>query len=148
MSKIIQALLAGMLFTFILDFFIFLGIEMHYIKFYNIDVYYNILFADNQNIFLYLIGSVFFGFLIIYVKNKISVIVASIALLLSFSTLIAPIGHAMGSLLLMSKDKNFYDVLHHYHGDIYYNGRTQIAFYDKELKKIIILDKNRLKEKN
>jgi len=52
MSKLIQAFLAGIFFTFFLDFFIFLGILLHYINFYEIDLYYNILFADNQNIFL------------------------------------------------------------------------------------------------
>ena len=51
MSKLIQALLTGIFITFILDFFIFLGIKQNYIDFYEIDVYYNILFADHQNIF-------------------------------------------------------------------------------------------------
>ena len=148
MSKLIQAMLAGALFTFILDFFLFLGIKLHYIDFYNIDVYYNILFADNQNIFIYLILSIIFGFMIIYANNKLSVITAVIVFLLSLSTLISPIGHFMGELILMEKNVQLNDEKHHYIGDIYYNGRDTITFYDREIDKIIILEKNKLKEMN
>ena len=55
MNKLFQAFLTGVFFTFILDFFLFLGIFLNYIKYYEIDLYYNILFADHQNIYIYLI---------------------------------------------------------------------------------------------
>ncbi len=146
MSKIIQAFLAGVLFTFILDFFLFLGIKLNYIDTNNIDVYYNILFADNQNIFLYAIVSFLFGFLIIYANHKLSISTAIVFTLLASSTLISPIGHKAGEILLMKKNVTLHDDKYSYHGDIYYNGRKSIAFYDYELKKVIILKKNRLKE--
>ena len=146
MSKILQALLAGTLFTFILDFFLFLGIKLNYIDTYDIDVYYNILFADHQNIFLYGILSFLFGFLIIYVNHKISISIALFFALLASSTLISPIGHKVGELLLMQKNISFHDDKYTYHGDVYYDGRKTLAFYDYELKKVIILQKNKLKE--
>jgi hypothetical protein len=148
MSKVIQAIFAGVLFTFILDFFFFLGIKLNYIDFYNIDLYYNILFADNQNIFLYALLSALFGFLIVYANNTITVVVTLLASLLALSTLIAPIGHTIGEFVLMQKETQLADEKHIYRGDIYYNGRTKITFYDKEINKMILLEKNRLKEMN
>ncbi len=146
MSKIIQAVLAGVLFTFILDFFLFLGIKLNYIDTYNINVYYNILFADHQNIFLYATLSLLFGFLIIYANHKISISTAIVFALLASSTLISPVGNKAGEILLMKKNITLHDDKYSYHGDIYYDGRKTIAFYDYELKKVIILKKNRLKE--
>jgi hypothetical protein len=148
MSKMIQAIFTGILFTFILDFFFFLGIKLNYIDFYNIDLYYNILFADNQNIFLYALLSALFGFLIIYANNTITIIITLFASILTLSTLIAPIGHTLGEFVLMQKDTQLIDEKHIYRGDIYYNGRTQITFYDKKIGKMIVLEKNRLKEMN
>jgi len=54
MSKIVQMILSGMFFTFILDFFLFLGVKETYIDSHGIKLYYNILFADNQNIFIFI----------------------------------------------------------------------------------------------
>ena len=148
MSKLIQAFFAGILFTFMLDFFVFLGIKLHYIDTYGIDVYYNILFADHQNIFIYAFLSILFGYLIIYLNNKVSLIITIIASLLAFSTLIPPVGHVIGEYILMNKNVQFTDDKHNYIGDVYYNGRSTITFYDREIDKIIILEKNKLKEIN
>jgi len=145
MSRVIQALLAGMLFTFILDFFLFLGIKLNYIDKFEIDLYYNILFADNQNIFLYLLLSIIFGFLIIYANNKISLLVTSIASLLIASTLIEPIGESVAEFMLMQKNVSLHYKNHTYIGDIYYKGRSDITFYDYKLEKIITLDKKNIK---
>lgn len=148
MSKAIQALLTGMFFTFLLDFFIFLGIKQNYIDFYNIDVYYNILFADHQNIFLFFIPSIILGSLVIYVNNnKISLIVIGFLSLLALSTLIHSVGNRLGKDLLMTQNTTLQDDKHTYKGDIYYDGRRKITFFDYELNKMIILDKNKLKER-
>lgn len=145
MSKLIQALLTGMFFAFILDFFLFLGIQLNYIEFYNIDVYYNILFADHQNIYIFSILSAIFGFIVIYVNNnKISLIIIGSLFFLVSLTLIEGIGHSVGEALLMKKNVTFKDKKYSYTGDIYYDGRKQITFYDYELKKIIILNKKDL----
>jgi hypothetical protein len=145
LSKLIQALLSGMFFTFILDFFIFLGIKINYIDFYEIDLYYNILFADNQNIFIFTLFSIIIGWLVIYLDSyKIKLWAIGLMFLLSFSTLIHPIGNSLAKIILMQKKQVFRTKMHTFVGDIYYNGREKITFYDYDLKKIIILNKKEL----
>jgi len=149
MSKFFQALLTGMFFTFILDFFIFLGIKLNYIDFYDIDVYYNILFADNQSFILYAIFSAIIGYLVIYVNNnKVSAIILGILFSITALTLVPPIGHKVGEMILMQKNTTLQDERRTYVGDIYYDGRSRVTFYDYNLKKVINLDKTRLKGKN
>ncbi len=149
MSKFFQALLTGVFFTFILDFFIFLGIKLNYIDFYEIDLYYNILFADNQCFLLYSLVSAIIGYIIIYLNNnKVSAIVLGILFSFSAFTLIPPIGYKLGETIFMVKNTTLQDEKHTYLGDIYYNGRDKITFYDYSLKKVITLDKNRLKGEN
>jgi hypothetical protein len=148
MSKVFQALLSGMFFTFILDFFLFLGIKMNYIDTLNIDLYYNILFADHQNIFLFLIFTIFLGYITLYLSHKISLIVLGSLFLLVFATLLQPIGYFMGEMLLMSKNTTLQTEKFSYTGDLYYAGRTKLYLHDYRLDKIIILDKNKIKEKN
>ncbi len=149
MSKFFQALLTGIFFTFILDFFIFLGIKLNYIDFYEIDLYYNILFADNQCFILYAVVSAIIGYIVIYLNNnKTSAIVLGVLLFITALTLIPPIGNKLGEMVLMQKDTTLQDERHTYIGDIYYDGRSRVTFYDYNLKKVINLDKKRLKGKN
>jgi hypothetical protein len=144
MSKIVQMILSGMFFTFIVDFFLFLGIKKNYIDFYNINVYYNILFADHQNFLLFMFTSLLLGYLIMYTPAKISIVSISFLFLISVATLIKPVGYFAGELLLMKKDVQIKTDKFSYRGDILYNGRKSIHFYDYELKKVIILDKNKI----
>ncbi len=149
MSKFFQALLTGIFFTFILDFFIFLGIKLNYIDFYEIDLYYNILFADNQCFILYAVVSAIIGYIVIYLNNnKTSAIVLGVLFFITALTLIPPIGNKLGEMVLMQKDTTLQDERHTYVGDIYYDGRSRVTFYDYNLKKVINLDKKRLKGKD
>ena len=100
MSKFFQALLSGMFFTFILDFFLFLGIKFHYIDYYGIDLYYNILFADHQNLWIFLFFTVLIGYVTLYTNIRLALIVVGSLFILSFSTLISPIGKAVGEYIL------------------------------------------------
>ncbi len=147
MTRFVQALLVGMFITFILDFFIFLGIFLNYINFYEIDLYYNILFADNQSIYLYFIISLLLGVFITYTSSKVVRLSVLISLtLLSLSTLIPSIGNSIGEAVLMKKNVTYHDSKHTFNGDTYYDGRDTIVFYDYELKKIIQLKKKELKK--
>lgn len=148
MSKVFQALLSGIFFTFILDFFLFLGIKQNYIDKLNIDLYYNILFADNQNIFIFLIFSAFIGYITLYRSNKISLIILGSLFLLCLSTLINPIGFSLGEMILMEKNRTLQTNKFLYRGDIYYNGRSKIYFYDYKLDKILAIDKTKIKEQH
>ena len=122
MSKAVQAFLSGMFFTFILDFFLFLGVFENYIKAKEIDVYYNILFADHQSLIIFL----FF------------------TLVLGYITLIAPIGSSLGKALLIKSDVEIHMSKYSYRGDILYDGRNRIAFSDYSFKKVLHLDKNQI----
>nr|WP_321266166.1 hypothetical protein [uncultured Sulfurimonas sp.] len=145
MTKFFQAFLTGIFFTFLLDFFIFLGIKQNYIDFYEIDLYYNVLFADHQNIYLYALVSSLLGFVIIYIDNvKFSLVIFGFLFILSLSTLIPPVGHALAEKLFMKKNITLQDKKHTYTGDLYYDGRSKITFYDYELKKTILLNKKDL----
>ena len=147
MSKFFQAFLTGVFFTFILDFFLFLGIKLNYIDVIEIDLYYNILFADNQNIYIYLLFSAIIGYLVMYVNYyKLSAFIIGTLFVIVSLTLIEPIGYSVAQMIFMKKNVTLYDKKFTYKGDIYYDGRDNITFYDYELNKIILLDKKDLKQ--
>ena len=146
MSKFVQAILTGMLIVFILDFFLFLGIFLNYIQYYEIDVYYNILFWDHQNWYLYGLASIILGLIVTYIPNyKATLCFVTFLFILSLSTLIQGIGYSIGESILMEKNTTYNDSRFTFVGDSYYVGREQITFYDYELKKIILLDKKDLR---
>jgi hypothetical protein len=145
MNKAIQALLTGMFIIFILDFFLFLGIFINYIDFYKVDLYYNILFADNQNGYLFFGLSIVLGFLVVYIKNyKISLVTIAILSVAAVSTLTENIGRSVGENMLMTKNTTLKTQKHLYVGDIIYDGRQTITFYDYNFKKTVVLDKKDL----
>lgn len=140
MSKLIQAFLSGVFFTYFIDFFFFLGVKQNYIDFFEINLYYNILFADNQNIFIFLLTTIFLGYVTIYIKsNFLSVIIVLTLFLIGASTNIPSIGYMVGEKLFMNKNVTYRNLRHTFTGDVYYKGRKEITFYDYELKRIIFL---------
>jgi hypothetical protein len=146
MSKFFQALLSGIFFTYFIDFFLFLGVKQNYIDHYHIDVYYNILFADAQNIYIYALLTLIIGFITIYLKsNGFKLFIVGTLFFLSSATLFPPVGYRVGAELFMKKNITIKDKKHTFVGDILYISRDGIIFYDKELKKKIILDKSLLK---
>jgi hypothetical protein len=79
-----------------------------------------------------------------YTSPKISITTIGTLFILSAATLIAPVGKFAGELLLMKKDVIVKTKKFSYHGDIIYDGRKELSIYDYELKKVIILDKNKI----
>ena len=148
MNKLFQALLVGMLTTFILDFFLFLGVFIHYVRPLEIPLYYNILFADNQNIFLFAFFTLLFGYVAVYTKGKIALGVIALFALLSFSSLTAPIGELLGEALFKQENVHLKNTKFTYHGDILYIGRKEVTFYDYELQKVLHINKQNLQGLN
>jgi len=144
MTKLVQAFLSGVFFTFILDFFVILGIKINYIEPHNINVFYNILFADHQNIFIFLFFTIIIGYLVTYTSTRSMLIGIGTLFVLAFATLIPPIGEKVGEMMLLKKDVTLKTARFTYHGDVYYDGRKEINMYDYKLKKVIILDKNKV----
>jgi hypothetical protein len=90
--------------------------------------------------------SLLFGYLIIYCNfTKIKVTLLSFFLFLSASTLIPNLGYAAGEWMLMKKNITLKDKKYTYTGDIYYEGRESLTFFDYDLNKIIQLKKKDLR---
>ena len=145
-SKLGSAFLAGMFFTFFLDFFFILGLFLNYIEAQEIDVYYNVLFADHQNIFLYALGVVVFGYLFLFYKTKSAVIIFIISLAVVNLTQIPSIGKRVGEMMFTQENKIISSGRHIYIGTVVYEGRDKFWFYDDELKDIITIDKDKINE--
>jgi hypothetical protein len=147
MSKFFQAFLTGAFFTFILDFQLFLGIKLNYIDRYEIDEYYNILFADHQNL-LYIIPLVILiGFITTYPKSpKTALITLGALFTITLLVFIPSIGERVGANLFQEKDVRYYDGRYQYKGTLYYESRQKVTLFDEELQRLITLNKKDLKK--
>ncbi len=147
MTKLIQAFLTGVFFTFILDFQFFLGVKLHYIDRYEIDVYYNILFADYQNLLYLTPLVVIIGFMTTYVKNvKIPLITLGILFAVTLLIYIPSLGEKVGAYMLQKKGVEYRDGRYTYKGTLYYDGRKKITIFDDELQRLITLNKKDLQK--
>jgi len=145
MSKAVLALFTGMLAIFIADFFFFLGMKTNYFDALGIEIYYNTLFADNQNALLYFGLSIVVGFVIIFIANKkLTVIVLFLLSIFSISALIPNIGYTYAQMMFKKVEITYHDARHTFSGDVYYEGRKTIHFFDNDLQRIIILQKKDL----
>jgi len=145
MNKLLMTLLSGMLITFIVDFFLFLGMKINYLEKNGIDIFYNVFFADNQNFILFFIFSFIFGSIVIYVANKtLTTIMVVLLSLFAASALVPDIGNSYAKMIFMKQNQSFNSKRHHFYGDVYYEGRGVIYFYDNELKRIIKLKEEEL----
>lgn len=142
MTKAIQAILTGVFFTFILDFILFLGLKLHYIDAYRLDVYFNPFFVDNQYAPLFVLLSLFIGWITIYRRSvKSAAIVLTLLFILSAASLIPSIGMKIGTALFRQANVTIKISPYTYHGDIVYTDRRQLYFYDTDLQRIITLPK-------
>ena len=146
MSHYIQLFLTGLLTTFILDFFLFLGIKLNYIDPLGFRIYFNTFFVDNQNIWIYLAFSLFIGWIVYHTKNVVRISVLVLLFLLVLATLLPFVGKRVGEELFMERNVTLHDKRFTYKGDIYYIDREKVLFYDYDLEKMIELEKYTLKE--
>jgi len=136
--KLATAFLAGVFFTFFLDFFFILGLFLNYIQAQEIDVYYNILFADHQSYFLFFSGVVVFGYLFIFFPStKFASIIFGVCFAIVNLTQIPDIGFYMGQMMFEKDNQVIHEGTHQYIGKIVYEGRDTTWFYEDELNKII-----------
>jgi len=144
MAKIIQALLGGLLFGFILDYFLFLGLKLNYIDPLGVEVFFNVFFVDNQNYPVYFLVSIFLGYLLLYTPTTVKLPLSLLLFGAVFATLVPNVGKNLGEKIFMQKNVTLHNKKFTFKGDIYYIGRDTITFYDKELKKVIQLKKEEL----
>ena len=99
-NKLASAFMAGVFFAFFLDFFFILGLFLNYVEAQDIDVYYNILFADHQSYLVFFTLVVIFGYLFIFFPStKIATIIFGICFAIVNLTQIPGIGFYMGQVM-------------------------------------------------
>ena len=146
MTKLFQALLSGIFFTLIIDFLFLLGIKLHYLDFYKIDEYYNVLFAEHQSMLLWLFLVILIGYVTTYLNRlRYALIIMILLFTPSVATLLPPLGKKAGEMLLQKRNVRYSDSKYIYKGTLYYEGRERIVMFDNELQQLITLEKKELK---
>ncbi len=144
--EIITSFLFGFILVSLLDFILFIGLKINYFNTYNIGEYFNVIFIDNQNIFLIIALSLLFGYLMLYSKlSKFFDTFYIILLILFASTLYKPIGKYVGEQIFREKNKIFEVSGTKFRGDILYKGRNYYYIKRDEIKKAIRLSKKEVK---
>ncbi len=145
-NRIWGSLFMGLIFISILDFLYFIGLKLNYFDFYKIDVYFNVLFYDNQNFYILIPLALIIGYMLMYSSLAKSFMKAYIIIIiLSTSTLYEPIGKSLGETLFQKDNQRFKFGSTTFSGATLYDGRTNIYIYRKELTKTVKLDKNKVK---
>ena len=145
-NKLATALMAGMFFAFFLDFFFILGLFLNYIEAQDIDVYYNVLFADHQSYLVFLSLVAIFGYLFIFFPStKIATIIFGVCFAIVNLTQIPGVGFYMGQMMFEEENKIIKEGEYTYVGKTVYEGRDTIWFYEEELKRIIEIQKKDLR---
>jgi len=146
MIKLVQALLIGLFFTFTLDFFLFLGLKLHYIDPLGIKVYYNTLFADNQNPYLFAAITLLSTILAYFIRSTGIFLTILVFITLSVMSVLIPfIGEEAGQNMFKISNQTITIPPHVYRGDILYIDRKEIYFYDTDLERMITLPKESYK---
>ncbi len=146
MIRFTQALLSGIFFTFILDFLFILAIKLHYLDYYGIAEFYNVLFAEHQSLLYFLPLVLLIGFVTTYLQNiRIALMVLAVVFAIDLSFFIPSLGERVGAMVLQKPDAHYNDGRYIYKGTLYYEGRDRIVLFDDELQKLITLEKKDLK---
>ncbi len=144
--RIFNSLFIGLAFVSLLDFLYFIGIKLNYFNFYKIDVYFNVIFIDNQNFYV-LIPSLFIvGYLVLYGRfSKFFMRIYIVCAILSISSLYEPIGQYFAKKEFMRENQTFQVGTIKFNGDLLYNGRKYTYIYRKDLSKTIKILNNDVK---
>ena len=147
-TKLASAFMAGLFFAFFLDFFFILGLFLNYIEAQDIDVYYNVLFADHQSYLVFFSLVVIFGYLFIFFPStKIATIIFGVCFAIVNLTQIPDIGFYMGQMMFEKQNKIIQEGEYTYIGKTVYEGRDTVWFYEDELERIIEIKKSEIRGK-
>lgn len=146
-TKLVTAFLAGAFFTFFLDFFFILGLFLNYIQVQDINVYFNVLFADHQSYLLFLTGVLIFGYLFLFFySTKIATIIFGVCFAIVNLTQIPSVGYEVGKMLFAHENRVYTEGSQTFIGTTVYVGRKTIWLFDDELQKIVELKKENINE--
>lgn len=145
MSKIISGFGFGLMLILPLDFLFFIGLKKNYFDFYNIDIYFNIYFIDNQPFLYIAIASLVLGFLILYTPlRKALEIIYVIVLLLCFSMLFKSVAREIGEDIFVQKSITCKLGSQEFKADLLYEGRKNYFLKRENISKTIKIPKNEL----
>ena len=146
-AKVINSFVLGFIFVLLLDFLFFVGIKISYIDFYNIKVYYNALFIDNQSYILLVVLSILFGYLITNKKGiKVFAYIYILLIFFALSTFYKPIGKYLAKLIFEKDNISFKVGDIAFKGDLLYKGRKYTYIFRRDINKMIKLPNGDLKE--
>jgi len=139
-NRILGSFFMGFIFISILDFLYFIGLKLNYFDLYKIDVYFNVLFYDNQNFYLLIPLSFVVGYMLMYSPFiKLFMKIYIITILLFVTTLYEPIGKSLGESVFLKENQRYKLGSTTFSGDTLYEGRNNIYIYRKELAKTVKL---------
>ena len=142
MNKILSLILIGTLVTFIFDFLIILTAKINYLDFYGIHTYYNQLFFDTQNGFIFFIGILIYGGVFVLFDNiKISMSIFFISFLVVLTFFIPTNGYNIGAYIFKSENHIYKRFGIMKKGDILYENFEKYYIYDKDTENIIVINK-------
>ena len=139
-NRILGSLFMGFIFVSILDFLYFIGLKLNYFDLYKIDVYFNVLFVDNQNFYILVPLSFILGYLLMYSPFvKIFMKIYIVTILLFVTTIYEPIGKTLGETVFLKQNQRYKLGSTTFSGATLYEGRESIYIYRKDISKTIKL---------
>lgn len=137
-SKIINTFIVGLVLFFMLDALFVVALKLNYFNYYNIQIFYNILFIDIQNYFIVIFASFLVGIIFIYdPKDKFFLLLYFFSLLAVFSMFFEDIGRKVGESIFMSEELKLKYHSTTFEGHITYSGRENIYIYRSDINKNI-----------
>ncbi len=147
--KLITSLFFGLMLVLPLDFLIFIGLKKHYFDFYEMNLFFNIYFFDNQPFLYIFLISFIFGFLMLYTKLRKPLQIFYILLLVvSFSTLFESVGKPLGDTIFRKNGVHCVLGSQRFAADLLYEGRKNYFLKREGFKNTIKIPIKNLKIDN
>jgi hypothetical protein len=140
--KLINAFIFGLAMVLMVDFFIFIGLKLHYFDALGIGEYFNVYFFDNQPFALVGICALLLGGTMLYTPLYRWVqAFYLIVLIASLSALYQPIGSLLGEKIFVQKDIQFLVGSQKFSADLLYEGRYHYYIKRNGIDRVIKISK-------
>jgi len=141
--KLINGFVFGLALVLMIDFFIFIGLKLHYFDALGIKEYFNVYFFDNQPFLLVGLSAFTLGCAMLYAPLFKWVQGLYLVLLLtSISALYQPIGFALGERFFTKRNLLFSLGKQRFNADLLYEGRRNFYVKRSGIEHLIILSKS------
>lgn len=144
--RLIGSFFMGFIFVGVLNFLYFVGLQLNYFDYYNIDVFFNVLFFDNQNFYILLPLSLVVGYLLMHSKfAKLFMKIYIVTILLFLTIFYEPIGKSIGEAVFKKEAQQYRFGSQTFNGRTLYKGRDYIFILREDLGKTIKLPINQVR---